>query len=246
MNCLAFLSRAFSASRPLSCKSLDPEYPDSDNCVLRVIRVIRDSDKEHMSPRWGFGYLVCVACYKHVAPLGLNAGQFAVGHPSWGRDCLAKYPMCCAIVVCSLSQEYCMTLLVSWVTQRLRVQPCATIPHCAPLERGDWRCRAAIDISLLWSERRDNLRWVIRRIGLVSSPNTLMCCAIVVCSLSQEYCMTLLVSWVTQRLRVQPCATIPHCAPLERGDWRCRAAIDISLLWSERQTFPPPFNPPNP
>ena len=47
--------------------------------------------------------------------------------------------------------------------------------------------------------------------------------------------MTLLVSWVTQRLRVQGCATIPHCAPLERGDWTCRAAIDISLLWSERQ-----------
>ena len=28
---------------------------------------------------------------------------------------------------------------------------------------------------------------------------------------------------------------VPHCAPLERGDWMCRAAIDISLLWSERQ-----------
>jgi hypothetical protein len=65
-----------------------------------------------------------------------------------------------------------MTLLVSWETQRLRVQWCATIPHCAPLERGDWRCRAAIDISLLWSEMRDNLRWVIRRRVEVSSPNT--------------------------------------------------------------------------
>ena len=128
-----------------------------------------------------------------------------------------------------------MTLLVSWVTQRLRVQWCATIPHCAPLERGDWRCRAAIDISLLWSEMRDNLRWVIRRGGEIASPNTLMCCAIVVCSLSQEYCLTLLVSWETQRLRVQWCATIPHCAPLERGDWTCRAAINISLLWSERR-----------
>ena len=69
MNCLAFLSRAFSASRPLSCKSIDPEYPDSDNCVLRVIR---DSDKWDMSPLWGFRCLVHVACYKHVAPLGLN------------------------------------------------------------------------------------------------------------------------------------------------------------------------------
>ena len=24
-----------------------------------------------MSPRWGFGYLVCCVFYKHVAPLGL-------------------------------------------------------------------------------------------------------------------------------------------------------------------------------
>ena len=55
MNCLAFLSRAFSASRPLSCKSLDPEYPDSDNCVLRVIRVIRDSDKAHIALLWSAG-----------------------------------------------------------------------------------------------------------------------------------------------------------------------------------------------
>ena len=27
----------------------------------------------HMSPLWGFGYLVHAACYKHSAPLGLNA-----------------------------------------------------------------------------------------------------------------------------------------------------------------------------
>ena len=27
----------------------------------------------HMSPLWGFGYLVHAACYKHAAPLGLNA-----------------------------------------------------------------------------------------------------------------------------------------------------------------------------
>ena len=30
----------------------------------------------HMSPLWGFGYLVYAACYKHVAPLGLNAPVF--------------------------------------------------------------------------------------------------------------------------------------------------------------------------
>ena len=26
-----------------------------------------------MSPLWGFGYLVHAVCYKHIAPLGLNA-----------------------------------------------------------------------------------------------------------------------------------------------------------------------------
>ena len=103
-----------------------------------------------------------------------------------------------------------------WGSQRLRVQGCATIPHCAPLERWDWMCRAAIDISLLWSERHQHTKiqgaasivgaWFSRPAG-----------------------------WGSQRLRVQGCATIPHCAPLERGGWMCRAAIDISLLWSERQ-----------
>ena len=34
----------------------------------------------HMSPLWGFGYLVCRVFYKHAAPLGLNAAQFAVRH----------------------------------------------------------------------------------------------------------------------------------------------------------------------
>ena len=62
---------------------------------------------------------------------------------------------------------------MGWGTQPLRVQRCATIPHCAPLERGDWMCRAAIDISLLWSERRDNLRCGIHRRGEVTSPDGL-------------------------------------------------------------------------
>ena len=39
----------------------------------------------HLSPLWGFRYLVYRACYKHVAPLGLNAGQFAARYPSWGE-----------------------------------------------------------------------------------------------------------------------------------------------------------------
>ena len=34
-------------------------------------------------------------------------------------------------------------------------------------------CRAAIDISLLWSERRDNLRRGIHRRGEVTSPDGL-------------------------------------------------------------------------
>ena len=53
------------------------------------------------------------------------------------------------------------------------VRGCATIPHCAPLERGDWMCRAAIDISLLWSERRHNWRRGIHCGGEVSSPDGL-------------------------------------------------------------------------
>ena len=41
-------------------ESLSPEYPNSD--------------KWHMSPLWGFGVFgVCRVCYKHAAPLGLNA-----------------------------------------------------------------------------------------------------------------------------------------------------------------------------
>ena len=80
MNCLAFLSRAFSASRPLSCKSLDPEYPDSDNCVLRVIRVIRDSDKAHIALLWSASrrgihrdWRGVSRCYRHIAPLERKA-----------------------------------------------------------------------------------------------------------------------------------------------------------------------------
>ena len=84
-----------------------------------------------MSPLWGFGYLVCGVFYKHAAPLGLNAAQLVARYRSWGRG-----------------------FLVQRVGEPNPYGPCATIPHCAPLERGDWMCRAAIDISLLWSERR--------------------------------------------------------------------------------------------
>ena len=32
---------------------------------------------------------------------------------------------------------------------------------------------------------------------------------------------------------------IRHCAPLERGYWRYRPSIDISLLWSENDLYRP-------
>ena len=36
-------------------------------------------------PAGALGYLVYAACYKPVAPLGLNAAQFAARYPSWGE-----------------------------------------------------------------------------------------------------------------------------------------------------------------
>ena len=44
-------------------------------------------------PSGALGYLVYAACYKHVAPLGLNAAnaaQFAARIPSWGRGFLVQ------------------------------------------------------------------------------------------------------------------------------------------------------------
>ena len=89
-----------------------------------------------MSPLWGFGYLVCGVFYKHAAPLGLNAAQLVARYRSWGRGLLAQRV--------GEPNPYAYTSY-------------ATIPHCAPLERGDWTCRAAIDISLLWSEMAPKL-----------------------------------------------------------------------------------------
>ena len=40
-----------------------------------LIRIIRDSDKEHLSPLWGFKTFVYRVFYKHAAPLGLNAAM---------------------------------------------------------------------------------------------------------------------------------------------------------------------------
>ena len=70
-------------------------------------------------------------CYRHVAPLERKASQINALHRRVRSPCAGGRG-----------------------THPLRVQPCATIPHCAPLERGDWTCRAAIDMSLLWSERQ--------------------------------------------------------------------------------------------
>ena len=35
--------------------------------------IVPQPNATHMSPRWGFRYLVYPVCYKHAAPLGLNA-----------------------------------------------------------------------------------------------------------------------------------------------------------------------------
>ena len=51
-------------SRLLSCKSLNPENPDSDKFLLTH----HVSLPSRMSPRWGFRFDRCV-CYTHCAPL---------------------------------------------------------------------------------------------------------------------------------------------------------------------------------
>ena len=53
---------------PTDLTSRFPLYP----CNPLICR-IGDSDKEDMSPLWGFKIFVYRVCYKHVAPLGLKA-----------------------------------------------------------------------------------------------------------------------------------------------------------------------------
>ena len=61
-------------------------------------------------------------CYRHVAPLERKASQINALHRRVRSPCAG-----------------------GWGTHPLRVQPCATIPHCAPLERGYWRYRRRVE-----------------------------------------------------------------------------------------------------
>ena len=134
MNCLAFLSRAFSASRPLSCKSLDPEYPDSDNCVLRVIRVIRDSDKAHMcAPLERFGIGCMSRCYKHIAPLERKAPTHQNSRRGIHRRGLVSSPSGLGNPTPTGSGVCHNTTLRSSGARGLAVSRCYR--HIAPLER---------------------------------------------------------------------------------------------------------------
>ena len=63
-------------------------YAYSFGCSRSNFRVSRIP--VHMSPLWGFKTFVCRACYKHAAPLGLNAAEFAARYRSWGRGFLAR------------------------------------------------------------------------------------------------------------------------------------------------------------
>ena len=112
-------------------------------------------------PSGALSYL-CVACYKHIAPLGLKAPITKIqGDVS-------------AIVGARLPRP------AGWGSQPLRVQGCATIPHCAPLERGDYRhvsrCYrhiAPLAPLGLKAPMHQNSRCVMHRRGGVASPDGL-------------------------------------------------------------------------
>ena len=52
---------------------------------LRVLTFQFSCLPVHLSPLWGFRVFGVSVFYKHVAPLGLNASQFAARYPSWGE-----------------------------------------------------------------------------------------------------------------------------------------------------------------
>ena len=157
-------------------------------------------------------------CYRHIAPLERKAAQFGVRHLSQGLGFLAKYP--------NVLRYSCMFIepgVLHDVVGILGNPPPtgSTVCHNTTLRSSGAR---GLDVSRCYrhvaplERKASQINALHRR---VRSP-----CA---------------GGWVTHLLRVQPCATIRHCAPLERGDWTCRAAIDMSLLWSERQAKSMPF-----
>ena len=81
-------------------------------------------------PSEALGYLVYAACYKHVAPLGLNASQFAARYPSWGA---VSSPSGLGDPTPTGSRVCDNTTLRSSGARRLDVSRCYR--HIAPLER---------------------------------------------------------------------------------------------------------------
>ena len=89
-----------------------------------------------MSPLWGFGYLVYAACYKHVAPLGLNApvllSPSGLGDPTptgltvrYGITCRPSQPMnlCVLCVVFLAYYASCLSFLPFPFSRFLTLSP---------------------------------------------------------------------------------------------------------------------------
>ena len=140
-------------------------------------------------PSGALGYLVYCACYKHVAPLGLNAAQFAARYPSWGEFSSPSglgNPTPTGSTVCD------NTTLRSSGARRLDVSRCYR--HVAPLGLNASQFAARYPS---WGE--------------FSSPSGL-----------GNPTPTDPTSVLTFQFS---CLPVHMCAPLERGDWMCRAAI---------------------
>ena len=95
----------------------------------------------HMSPLWGFGYLVHAACYKHAAPLGLKCSNA----PNWRRAIyrrgLVSKPSGLGDPTPTVSTvRWCLGILIR-VLRPIRFNPrFRPMGHVAPL--GLW-CNAA-------------------------------------------------------------------------------------------------------
>ena len=110
-----------------------------------------------MSSLWGFGYLVHAACYKHSAPLGLNAATQQNSRHGIHRRGLVSSPDGLGNPTPTDSMVCDNTTLRSSGARGLDVSRCYR--HIAPLER-----KAAT---------QQNSRHGIHRRGLVSSPDGL-------------------------------------------------------------------------